>query len=169
MNKRIGLMVIVLVAALLKASVAVAATEPASPGAMECELDITYDVHVVGEDPFWMGTVVGPDCGVAGVIKFFAVGDEYTYPGNTMHFVEEFTLEPYSGGWIKGKNWGVWNLYTFRYRANGWVKETSDEWQHLEGAKYHESGVTGDPNAGLPIYAPDGWAKLVPAQRQHTP
>ena len=118
---------------------------------------------------YWLGTVTGDDCDVEGTIRFDAVDEEYTFPGKTMHFVEEFTIWPDSGGWIKGKNWGVWNLTTFRYRANGWVKETSAEWDQLVGSKYHEGGVTGDLAEGFPLLAPDGWMKIVPANRQKMP
>jgi hypothetical protein len=139
----------------------------AKPGAIECDLEITYDTWDGEENPpYWLGTLTGPGCTVEGSIAFFAVHDEYTYPGNTMHFVETFVIRPYAGGEIHGKNYGVWNLTTFKYRANGWVLDASEEWEYMVGYKYHETGTTGNPADGLPIEAPGGWAKLVPANRK---
>jgi len=151
--------IIVLVAACLLVSSSAVAAQPGASGAIKCALDMSYN------GSYWFGTVTGPDCSVAGTIRFDAVFDEYTYPGETMHFVEEFTIEPYAGGVIRGKNWGVWNMSTFKFRAHGWVREASDEWAHLVGAQYHEIGVTSDPALGLPITAPDGKAKLAPSKR----
>jgi hypothetical protein len=156
-----------LTAALLFTSISVVSAEPNEPGTIDCILDITYDVYPDGA--YWKGTVSGPECSVEGTIKFFAVGEEYFDAGKTTHFVEEFMIEPYSGGFIKGKNWGVWNFSTFKYRANGWVKETSPQWEYLVGAKYHEMGTTSALADGLPLTAPDGKAKIVPANRQNTP
>jgi hypothetical protein len=132
---------------------------------IECVLDITYDEYETGVF-YWLGRL--DDCDLAGTIRFDAVPEEYATSGKTMHFVEEFTIEPDSGGWIKGKNWGVWNFSTFKFRANGWVRITSDEWEHLVGAKYHEMGTTtpyySEPD-DIPIYAPDGAMRLVLANR----
>jgi hypothetical protein len=149
----------VLVAALLLASAAAVAARPSAAGTIECALDISYN------GSYWSGTVTGPECSVAGTIRFDAVPEEYSYPGKTMHFVEEFTIEPYGGGVIRGKNWGVWNMSTFKYRAHGWVREASDQWAHLVGSQYHEMGKTSNPADGLPLLAPDGKMKLTPSNR----
>jgi hypothetical protein len=152
-------LITVLVAAFLLVSSSAVAAQPSASGTIKCVLDISYG------GSYWFGTVTGPECSVAGTIRFDAVPEEYSYPGKTMHFVEEFTIEPYGGGVIRGKNWGVWNMSTFKYRAHGWVREASDEWEHLVGAQYHEVGVTSDPALGLPITAPDGKATLAPSNR----
>lgn len=167
MNKNLLILIILLTAALLLTSISVVSAKPNEPGTIDCVLDITYDVYEDGT--YWKGTVEGPECSVAGTIKFFAVDEEYFDAGKTTHFVEEFIIEPYSGGFIEGKNWGVWNFSTFKYRANGWIKETSPQWEHLIGAKYHEMGTTSDLADGLPLTAPGGQAKIVPANRQNTP
>jgi hypothetical protein len=82
-----------------------------------------------------------------------------------MHFVEEFTIWPSDGGEIYGKDWGVWNMTTFKFRAQGWVTDASDEWAHLVGSRYHEIGVTSNPDDGLPITAPDGQMHIAPSNR----
>jgi hypothetical protein len=164
MKKRSLFVITVLVAASLLVSGSAAAAKPSAPGTIDCAVDIEYDEYEPGTH-YWLGTITGPDCSVAGTIRFDAVLDEYAYPGNTMHFVEEFTIEPYGGGVIYGKNWGVWNMSTFKFRAHGWVREASDEWAHLVGSQYHEMGVTSDPALGLPITAPDAQAKLTPSNR----
>jgi hypothetical protein len=158
MSKRSLLLITAfMVASLLVPSAAVAA-QPSASGTIECVLDITYN------GSYWLGTVTGSECGVEGTIRFDAVPDEYFDAGKTVHFVEEFTIWPDSGGVIRGKNWGVWNLSTFKFRANGWVREASDECAHLVGSKYHEMGRTTSPDS-LPIYAPAGQMKIAPSNR----
>lgn len=163
MKKNLFVLTIVL-ALLATVSISAVSAEPTAP--IECVLDITYDEYESGVF-YWVGTLA--DCELAGTIRFDAVPEEYAKSGKALHFVEEFTIHPYSGGEIRGKNWGVWNFSTFKFRANGWVREASPEWEHLVGAKYHEIGTTspyfGDPG-DLPILAPGGAAKIVPANRQ---
>lgn len=152
--------------------VPISAVSAGSNAPFKCGLDIDYDEHDPDNEPgvyYWFGYL--SDCDLAGTIRFDAVPDEYAYAGKTMHFVETFIIHPteeFGGGEIKGKNWGVWNMSTFKFRANGWVMETSPEWVHLVGAKYHEMGTTSPPPAEMPgrIEAPGGTAKLVPANRQ---
>jgi len=144
--------------------------------AIECELNINYT------GAFWEGTVSGPKCGVTGDIRFTAVNEEHNFQLNpedlhAMQFVEELTLWPGGYGedadWIKGKNCGVWNFSTFKFRADGWVTEVSDEdqWGYLVGAQYHEMGVTSDPEVDpnpdddYTIYAPGGNINFVPGNR----
>ena len=158
MKKRSLKIIVVLVVMLVMVPILVVSAESNAPD--KCDLDITYN----GE--YWLGRL--SDCELAGSIRFDAVDDEYAFPGKTMHFVEEFTIHPDSGGEITGKNWGVWNMSTFKFRANGWVLGASEGWEYLIGAKYHEMGTTspyyGNPE-DLPITAPDGTARFVPAQR----
>ena len=162
MKKRSLIWVSVLVVAFLFVSSSVAAAQPSVPGAIECVLDITYDDY--GGETYWLGTVTGPECSVEGTIRFDAVPAEYFNAGKTLHFVEEFTIEPTSGGFISGKNWGLWNLSTLTYRATGWVREASDDWAHLVGSQYHEMGQTSDPDV-MPITAPGGWMRIALANR----
>ena len=162
-KKRSWLLITVLMVALLFVSSSAVAAQSGGSGTIECVLDITYDDY--GDGTYWSGTVTGPECSVEGTIRFDAVPAEYFNAGKTVHFVEEFTIEPYSGGVIKGKNWGVWNLSTFKFRANGWVRDASDEWAHLVGSHYHEMGRTSNPGDGIPITAPDGQMRIAPSNR----
>lgn len=152
------------IAALLFASISAVSAKPNTPGSIDCVLNIIHN------GSYWDGTVTGPKCSVAGTIRFYAVPDEYYDTGKTTHFVELFTIEPYEGGVIAGKNYGVWNHKTLKFRANGWVTYTEGEaWEHMVGYKYHETGMTSDPNGDLPLSVEDGKAKLVPANRQNAP
>ena len=150
------------------AALSVSAVSAKSNGAIECVLDITWDDHDGTGNPennYWLGTLA--DCELEGAIKFVAVPEEYAESGKALHFVEEFTIWPDSGGEIYGKNWGVWNFSSFKFRAYGWVRDTSSQWAHLVGNKYHEIGTTSPYFGGPgPIFAPDGAMKLVPANRQ---
>ena len=171
MNKRTLILLAVLMVALLFVSFSTVLAKPDKPGSIDCVLDITFKEHTPG-NWHWLGTISGPECTVAGTIEFYAVPEEYFTSGKTIHFVETFIIRPDGGGEIHGKNYGVWNLSTFKFRANGWVKDASPEWAHLVGYKYHEMGVTSTDTSNTPpdpIYAPDGWAKLVPANRKNAP
>ena len=159
MKKRSLKIIVVLIVMFLFVPILVVSAESNAP--VECVLDITY-AEYEPEVFYWLGTLA--DCELAGTIKFVAVDEEYAFPGKTMHFVELFTIKPDIGGEITGKNWGVWNLSTLKFRANGWVLDASQEWEHLVGAKYHEMGTTTNPEY-LPIFAPDGAMRLVPAER----
>ena len=169
MKKGTWYLIVLLTGALLLVSISVVSAEPASSGPIDCLLDITYDDHDENGEPYWLGTVEGPDCSVAGTIEFYAVREEYFTAGKTMHFVETFVIRPVDGGELYGKNYGVWNMKSFKFRANGWVLDATQEWEHMIGYKYHESGTTTDPADAPPIDAPGGWAKLVPANRQNAP
>jgi len=165
-----------MVAILLFALSSAVSAKQDNAGAIACKLDINYN------GAFWFGTVSGPKCGVEGNIRFDAVEVEYNYRPpredfRVMQFVEEFTLWPGGYGedapFIKGKNCGVWNFSTFKFRAHGWVTEVSDEDQmgHLVGSQYHEMGITTDPGFDpIPdddyiIYAPGGHMKIAPGNR----
>ena len=159
MKKRRLLLVTVLMVALLFVSSAAVAAQPSGSAAIKCVLDINYN------GAYWLGTVTGPRCSVEGEIRFDAVEEEYFYPGKTMHFVEEFTIWPDSGGVIHGKDSGVWNMTTFKFRAQGWVTDATPEWEHLVGSRYHEIGWTSNPDDGFPITAPDGQMHIAPSNR----
>lgn len=169
MKKGSLILVSVLMIALLFVSSSAVSAQPDDPGAIKCDLDITFN------GAYWSGTVAGVECSVEGTIRFDAVRDENRFRPNrenlsTKHFVEEFTIWPGSSEmagdvWIKGKNCGVWNFSTFKYRARGWVTDTSIEWADLVGSQYHEMGTTSNPSDGLPLLAPGGNMKLVPGNR----
>ena len=139
MKKRTVALVLVLMVAILLASISVVSAKPESPGAIKCDLDITFDNYEDGT--YWLGRLDGDDCRIAGSIKFFAVHEEYDCPpGNTMHFVETFIIEPDDGGSIEGKNWGVWDMRSGKFTAHGWVL-ASEGYPELVGNQYHERGV----------------------------
>jgi hypothetical protein len=169
MKERRLLGVTVLMVAFLLVSSSAVAAQPSGSRAIECVLDITYNVwpeeSYWGSGEYWSGTVTGPGCSIEGPIKFEAVEDEYFYPRGTMHFVEVFTIHPDSGGEIHGKDWGVWNYSTFKFRANGWITEASDEWAHLVGSRYHEIGWTSSLDDGLPLTTSDGQMHIAPSDR----
>jgi hypothetical protein len=172
MKKRLLILVTVLTVTLLFAMFSAVSAQPGDTGASRCDLDITYDVY--GDGEYWLGSISGEECSVAGAIRFDAVDEEYFDAGKSLHFVEEFTIWPGSedqtGDWIKGKNCGVWNLTTFNYRAHGWVTEVSDDQMaYLIGSQYHEMGTTGNPDDGLPLLAPGGRATLTPGNRRVDP
>jgi hypothetical protein len=163
MKKRSWLLILLLMVAILFASISVVAAKPDSPGAIQCDLNITLDDYDDGT--YWNGRVDGDECEIAGRIRFFAVREEYACPGDTIHFVETFIIEPDSGGSIEGKNWGVWNLNTGQFRSHGWVM-ASEEYPDLVGNQYHEMGTTSTTDLSeRPIYATDGNMKLVPGDR----
>ena len=61
----------------------------------------------------------------------------------TEHFDENFDITTTDGTVIKGCDLGVYNLNMFKFRANGWVTETSTPaWEHLVGYKVHFGGTT---------------------------
>ena len=102
MNKKVWLLILVLVAAFLLSAVSIVSSKPGSAGMIDCVLDITYNEYEEGVF-YWLGTVTGDDCDVEGTIRFDAVDEEYTFPGKTMHFVEEFTTGPTVGAGLKEK------------------------------------------------------------------
>jgi hypothetical protein len=163
MKKRRLLRVTVLMAAFLLVSSAAVAAQPSGSGTIECVLDITYKEWDPGEF-YWYGTVTGPECSVSGDIKFVEVSGAFE-AGKTLHFVEEFTIWPSSGGEIYGKDWGLWNLgSTLKFRAQGWVTDASEEWEDLVGSHYFEMGWTSGPDV-IPITAPGGQMRIAPSTR----
>ena len=164
MKKRTWSLLLVLTVAILLVSISAVSAKPDSPGAIKCDLNITYDDYEDGT--YWDGRLDGDRCVLPGRIRFFAVPEEYDCPpGNTMHFVETFIINPDEGGSIEGKNWGVWNMSSGKFRANGWVT-ASEEYPDLVGNQYHEMGLTSTTDVSVrPITAPDGKMKLVPGNR----
>lgn len=163
MKKGTLIVVTVLMVALLFVLTSAVSAEPNEPGPIECVLDITLDNYSDGI--YWKGTVTG--CSIAGTIRFDEDSSIESYDvGQSRHFFEVFTIKPYSGGEIHGKNAGVWNYSTFKFRANGCVFKASAEWAHLVGSRYHEMGTTFSPGPDdLPIETlPGGMMRLAPAE-----
>jgi hypothetical protein len=164
MKKRTLILVTMLMVALLLATISVVSAKPGPRGAIKCDLDITFDDYADGT--YWNGRIDGDGCALPGRIRFFGVHEEYDCPpGNTMHFVETFIINPDAGGSIEGKNWGVWDMRSGKFTAHGWVL-ASEEYPELVGNQYHEMGVTSTTDTSVrPITAPEGKMKLVPGDR----
>ena len=109
---------------------------------------------------YWSGTVNG--CSLVGTVAYWAVLSEYFDAGSTLHFTETFTIWPSIGGEIHGRHDGVWNSSTFKFRANGWITDASEEWSHLVGYKSFEMGTTTSLDV-LPVYAENTTMRLAPA------
>ena len=171
MKKNSLLLMATLLATFFVFSISAVSAAPKSSGAITCVLDITFDNYADGS--YWLGTVEGDECEVAGSIEFRSVPDEYACPGNTIHFVETFIITPMDegggpDGTIEGKNWGVWNLHNGKFRAQGWVTAASENWAHLIGSQYHELGTTSTTDLTVrPITALGSSMKLTPGNRSH--
>ena len=116
---------------------------------LKCEQTITYNDYGVdgphpdhiGETMYWMGSITGD---LSGTIYFWELEPDPYLVGNVMHFLEDFYIE-FSDGWVSGYDKGLWNFATFKYRATGWVTDTSANYEYLIGSKFHEVGVTTIP------------------------
>jgi hypothetical protein len=155
MKKGLLILITALMVVLLFVSISAVLAQPNAHGAIECVTDIAYD------GDHWSGTVA--ECSLAGDLADGAVPGEYFESGKTLHFSETFTIWPDSGGEIHGKDRGVWNFSTLKFRANGWVTDASEDWAHLVGYKFHEMGTTSNPDV-IPITAADTLMRLAPAK-----
>lgn len=165
MNKRLSILTTALMVALLFASFLPVAAEPKAP--IECVIDIEYDIYDDGE--YWYGEVYG--CILEGTIRFDADEENPAYvAGKTLHFFEKFTIVLADGSEIYGENAGVGDIFNkFKFRAHGWVTDTTPGWEHLIGFKTFEMGTSTDPFGDLPITAHGTLFRLVPANRQNAP
>jgi len=68
----------------------------------------------------WVRTVTGDITGSIVMMEGPA-----TFPGMTEHFDETFTITTTDGVVIKGFDLGVYNLNTFKFRANGGITGVS--------------------------------------------
>ena len=88
--------------------------------------------------PYWQGTLTGDISG-----SIIIMENPATFPGQTEHFDESFTITTTDGVVIKGYDLGVYNLKTFKFRANGGITEVSSPaWEFLVGYEMHFSGTT---------------------------
>jgi hypothetical protein len=103
------------------------------------QLMCTFELDVVWEPaPHWVGTVSGDISG-----SMVLTENPATFPGMTEHFDESFTITMTDGVVIKGYDLGVYNLNTFKFRANGGITEVSSQnLQYLVGYNLHEMGTT---------------------------
>ena len=105
------------------------------PGRLFC----TFEADVVwASTPYWIGTVSGDISG-----SIILMENPATFPGTTEHFDESLTITTTDGVVIKGYDLGVYNLNTFKFRANGGITEVSSPaWEYLVGCDLHMSGTT---------------------------
>lgn len=100
------------------------------------EMDVVW-----APSPHWIGTLATPEGDLVGSI--LVTENPATFAGMTEHFDEDCTITMTDGAVITGYDLGVYNLNTFRYRANGWITEVSSPaWEHMVGYKLHYSGTT---------------------------
>jgi hypothetical protein len=102
-------------------------------------LTISFEADVVWADiPYWTGTVSGDISG-----SIVLMENPATFPGQTEHFDESWTITTNDGVVLKGYDLGVYNLNVFKFRANGEVTSaSSSEWEFLVGYAMHFSGST---------------------------
>ncbi|MCB9419275.1 MAG: hypothetical protein H6667_05705 [Ardenticatenaceae bacterium] len=158
MKKGLLLLMTALMITLLFASFSTVAAKPNAP--ILCLVDMSHN------GAYWEGEVYG--CSLAGIIRFDPDPENPSYPaGKTLHFFELFTIEPDSGGVIQGNTVGVGHLYEpFKFRANGWVTDATEQWSHLVGNKYFEMGTSTDPlDPSIPLAANGMEMRIVPTQR----
>lgn len=110
----------------------------------------TFEADVVWEPtPYWSGTVTGDISG-----SLILMENPATFPGKTEHFNESLTITTTGGALIKGYDLGVYNLNTFKFRANGGITEVSSSaFDYLVGYNMHYSGTTTPLVIGGPVHA----------------
>jgi len=134
MRKAFGAVLVGCMLALVFASASVASADESEPlrGGMQISIDLSAaDLH-------WEGPLTGD---IEGTIQFWEHWDENYVVGGTEHFFETFIIMT-DRGTITGMDAGVWNLATFKFRANGWVTDATGDWAYLVGYKMHEIGTT---------------------------
>lgn len=99
----------------------------------------TFEADVVWEPtPYWTGTVSGDISGT-----LLLTENPATFSGKTEHFNEDMTITTDDGAKIMGYDLGVYNLKSFKFRANGGITEVSSaDWDYLVGYEVHYSGTT---------------------------
>lgn len=107
-----------------------------APTMWSVEMDVYWE-----PSPYWQGMVTTLAGDLVGSIK--VTENPATFPGMTEHFDENFEITTTDGAVVSGFDLGVYNLNTFKFRANGWVTDASmPAWEYLVGYKVHFSGTT---------------------------
>jgi hypothetical protein len=111
------------------------ADEP-EPILWHVELDVVWE-----PSPYWTGTITTPEGDLVGSILL--TENPATFHGITEHFDEDCTITTADGTVLKGHDLGVYNLKTFKFKANGWITEASSSaWEYLVGYKMNMGGTT---------------------------
>lgn len=141
------------------------------PEPLQGVMDIAYTGETCGDLPdtgtfiivpdptgCWSGTFEGD---ITGTVAFWETASNYV-AGRWERFFEVFTIQPDSGGYINGIQKGTWSFKTLEFSTSGWVTSTSDEWSDLLGYRFHEAGITSDPNV-VPLTADNvAWSMTKP-------
>jgi len=122
--------------------------DPSEPKPIRCLADAAFNDW--GDGMYWKGDVHG--CILAGSIRVTEL--PAVFPGTTEHFFEEFEITAGTEV-ISGTDAGVWSFVTYKFRANGWVREATPGLHYLVGYKVHMSGVTSPWPGELPITTDD--------------
>jgi hypothetical protein len=138
---------------LLYATLTVALTMVIAPLAIaKHDTRLNGDVYIEFQQDFnppsqpysFIGTVSGD---IEGTL-YVALIDVWFDPAGVKveHFVEEWRIEPESGGYIEGENVGKWTFSNFKWVGNGEVTGASVEYANLIGSKWQYSGTTNSPD-----------------------
>ena len=111
--------------------------------AMEIDVFWTTPAH-------WEGKITGD---IDGSIEFWEKPAKLV--GSVDIFSEDFTIVTNDGTTITGCDVGIYNLKTFKFRANGFVTDVTpatSDWAYLVGYHFHELGTTTVFIPGEPVH-----------------
>jgi len=113
-----------------------ACSSSAKPKSITCDQMISFDT--TKPDPHWIGTLTGSE--LEGTVEYWETDLNFTVH-QIEHFYETFKITTEKGV-ITGVDNGDWDLTTFEFTADGWVKDAKGDWAYLRGYKFHETGTT---------------------------
>jgi hypothetical protein len=126
-------------------------------------MDLTWNDNWPGpqiEIPDWIGTITID--GVVYNMKFFNLGTGKPYdlpnPGKEGHFGEVWLITDFVTDVLvlKGTDEGVLSLANLKYRMNGVVTDTNEEFKAWMGRQVHMSGVAILHEGETPFYQAPG-------------
>jgi hypothetical protein len=113
-----------------------ACSSPPQLKSITCDQMISIDLSQPG--PHWSGPLTG--CELEGTVEYRGTPSTYK-EGKIEHFFENFKITT-KGGIIIGSDKGDWDLTTFKFTADGVVKDATGDWAYLKGYQFHETGTT---------------------------
>ena len=135
-------------------SVPAVADESDEPAPLRCTIDISVDTTAV--DVHWEGTISGD---IVGTIQLWEHPDNYVV-GKVMHYFEDFIITTTDGDVIQGFEQGIWNFPTLKFRSVGCVADATGDWEHLEGYRTLQMGITSETTG--PVITGTGTMMLMP-------
>ena len=140
------ILIITLVGMLILSSMS-ACSPSAKPKSITCDQMISFDSSK--PDPHWIGTLTG--CELEGTVEYWETDLNFTVH-QIEHFYETYKITT-AKGVITGVDQGDWDLTSFKFTADGWVKDATGDWKSLRGYKFHETGTTTQfpPPAGTTV------------------